>query len=98
MKSLAKQKSFTLRLTRDAREKRRGDESLGDLLNGAIETLREGGFRFVSARWLARQATRALCEQIILAKQISLPVEVNFTGIDSTVPGFVLDEEERWLA
>jgi hypothetical protein len=95
MKAPAKPKSLTLHLKRDAREKLRGDESLGDLLDGAVDALKSGGHRFITARWLARQAVRALCEQIILTEQISLPIEVNFTGINSDVPAFLLEEERR---
>lgn len=92
--SAVEPKSLTLRLTRTASDKRFKREPLGDLLAGAVEAMKGVGYTF-KARWLAEQGIRALCEQIILTKQISLPVEVNFTGIKSDAPAFTLDEDRQ---
>lgn len=88
----ARPKSLTIRLTRTARDTQWKREPLDDLLYGPVEALRVSGFR-TSTHWLAEMGVRALCEQIILVGQISLPVEVYFTGMESTAPGLVLEQD-----
>lgn len=92
MGKATKPQAITLCLAATAKDQRAGRESLGDLVLGAVATLRDNGYHHCKPSWLAQQATRALCEQIILTGQVSLPVEVNFTGTEgqSPAPSFTL--------
>jgi hypothetical protein len=86
------QNKLTLQLTATAIDKWRGDESLGELLEEAVQILNpdcDPDTVSIDARLIARQAVRAVCEEIIRRGHISLPLEVSYSNFwQNRLPGF----------
>ena len=76
-------KTLTIPLTETKLDKRRHDESLAELLEQATAILNPNGYTNTcfSARWIARRAIRAVCEEIIRNERVWLPMEVSFTAL-----------------
>ena len=86
------QNTLTLQLTATAIDKRCGDESLGELLEEAVKILnpnRDWDTASIDAQLIARQAVRAVCEEVIRRGHIALPLEVSYSNFwQDRGPGF----------
>jgi hypothetical protein len=73
-------KTLSIQLTETRIDKRDDRESLGELLGEALEVINPSAREWPDARWLARQAIRALCREIIRTGQLEVPVEMSCTN------------------
>jgi hypothetical protein len=83
-------KTLTLPLTETKYDKRYSTEPMGELLEQAMAIINPDGGTLFDAKWIADQAIRAVCEEIIRTglcwselsrsgRTIRAPVEVTFT-------------------
>ena len=88
--------SISLNLDADRFDHAKNRESLGELLEQAVEITTPASKRDSERRvrdemrWIARQAVRAVCELIIRQGEINLPLQVQFAEA-SGIPKSRLD-------
>ena len=91
------QKSLSVKLTKTTKEKKWGDESLGDLIEKAVRVLNDGeaGDHTSMRQWLIRNALRSVCKAVIREQCCYAPMEVAFIGAEPPPSNVVPFQHQR---